>query len=54
MRERNEQPAKGLFLELALISDCNRALFLINSLQRGGVTERARELTLSGRLDNAE
>lgn len=39
MREKNEQPAKGLFLELALISDCNHALFLINCTQRGDGAE---------------
>lgn len=52
VRERNEQPAKGLFPELALISDCNHALFLINLPRRGGVA--GRERPLSGRLDYAE
>lgn len=54
MRERNEQPAKGLFPELALISDCNQPLFLIRALQRGGVAEREEGLRVSGRLDDAE
>lgn len=54
MREKNEQPAKGLFPELALISDCNQPLFLIRALQRGGVAEREEGLRVSGRLDDAE
>lgn len=34
---------KVLFLELDFIRECNRALFLISSLQRGGVAQRERE-----------
>lgn len=34
---------KGLFLELDFFRECNHALFLISSLQRGRVAQRERE-----------
>lgn len=41
---------EACFSELALIRDCNHALFLVKSPQRGGVG--VREQTRSGRLDS--